>query len=169
MKEKSYRVKEGLHVHDDGVTYKKGETLRDTRDLVAAFPQKFEEATGEGHETDPVARAEALRKQLDAAEAEIAANNAASAKKSAATPVKTAKQEAAQAKTEEAAPETEEETGLGDDVTKQFPSAKKAGVVVFHAEDGYYVADVDNTTKAMNKEPLKKAAVAEFISEIEKA
>lgn len=48
----------------------------------------------------------------------------------------------------------EEEPSFGEDVTDQFPGARKGGLLVFHSDAGYVVVDEDEPAKPLS-DPIK--------------
>jgi len=59
--------------------------------------------------------------------------------------------------------EEESEEGLGVDVSSQFADAKKADLLVFRNGAKYFVADKDEPSKSLKKEPMKKSEVAKYL------
>lgn len=48
-----FRVKAGIHIDAEGKRYKKGQIIQSDKDLLKAFPEKFEAVGGlEEHQTD---------------------------------------------------------------------------------------------------------------------
>lgn len=159
MKLRAFKVKAGIHFHSEKGEAEKeykagGEPVHTRMDLMKMFPEKFEEVAVSSDYEEP----------------------AAPKKPAAPAAPKATEKE----KTKEEDPAADEgkgqETGksglqgepLGEDVTDQFKTAKKNGFLVFRTDNGYLIADVDNSTKAINKKPISKAAVEEYISDLVK-
>ncbi len=60
------------------------------------------------------------------------------------------------------------ESGLGEDVTKEFPAAAEADYRVFRKGKKYFVASPDALEVALNKAALVKDDVAEFVQDLAK-
>lgn len=57
---------------------------------------------------------------------------------------------------------------LGTDVTKDFPAAGTADLLVFVQDDMYFVTEKEDPTKALNESPLEKKQVRKFITDTNK-
>jgi hypothetical protein len=150
---RGFKVLAGVHHHNvpgemkaktnadvDPNVYAVGSVVKTRVDLKAAFPNKFEEIQVE--QPAPPAPAAAV--------------------------VKTPAAVTTPPKAETSAPDAGEGTTMpaGEDATDQFPKAKKLGFVVTKTDEGYFVADKDNPTRAANAKAIKKSEVEQYVADL---
>lgn len=175
----------GRHVDLDGNVFEKGAIVKTADDLISMFgPEKFRLAGpgdySEAEESDegvvevptpsgfpghdPKKAEEKAR--ADAEEAEKAQTKAAEkAQTKAAKGKKPAKDEEEEEEDDGVAFNADEPPDYGEDVTAEFPDAKKAKMKVYHKGRDYTVVDKD-TLAALHEDPLtSKKKVTDFIAE----
>lgn len=149
---KHYRIKPGSGVHFEKhpttgqeTEYKVGDLVPSPHNLHEKFESKFEVGVDLAPTATPVAAPAA-----PATPDPVAAAAAADAAR--------AKKELDDAK---ASP-------LGEDVSADFPKVKGGGFTVYREGKDFFVSE-DGGKSALNREPLKKAAVEDFVTDYVKA
>jgi len=119
--------------------YKPGDIVESDRDLVDAFPGKFERVVDGVEDT----HANPFKPT---------------------TKEKTAVQKAAEEGAKDVgAPDPEDPNPLGREVTKRFPTALDEDFLVFADGGAFSVAEADEPTVPLNDKPLKRKDVGSFI------
>lgn len=154
---RAFKVKEGQHRHTEGPAgkhrdYVKGETIVTRIDLAKNFLNKFEEVPVPAGAVDPVKPAPAVPPASKPAP--DAANGKPEGKPQDAST-------GADDKSEEGSTDP-----VRQDVTADYPKAKKAGFLVFQDVDGFYVADKDKPKKMANKKPLAADEIDQYVADL---
>jgi hypothetical protein len=147
---RKFKLLEGIHQDASGKNYKKGDIVPSTANLSEIFLHKFEEVAASAPVSKPTAPVE-LPSAKDDDPAKISGEE---------------KKDDDQQPPEDAPlshPDGKGRGALGDDVTKDFQSAKDADLKVFTKGGWHYVTEPDKTDVALNEKALKKAGVDEFI------
>lgn len=134
----NFKLLGGQHVDANGKLYKRGDVVPAHSDLAGTFPGKFERL------------------------GVVSLSGSAQPSKLMATAI--AKEN--QPVSEPVVAELEKpKKDFGEDVTKLFPAAQEAALLVFRKGRDYSVVDPDEAGLAMNDKPLKRGGVKGFIAQ----
>ncbi len=151
-----FRVMGGSHVQD-GKKYKKGDLVETSLDLCSMFRGKFKRVYKEE-----------LAELKDQGVEYVGADNKPDIPKPEdVKPVETSTSEKTETKQDTSTQEPVKPTSEhGKDVTSEFPTADKAGLLVFEKSKWYTVVDkADN--QVLNEKKLRKAEVEDFVEQYE--
>lgn len=152
-----FRIKKkcGNHVHTDGKTYGPGDVIESPDDLTLRFKGKFEKVYTEQEEAEASAKPPIPEpdEEVDGALDEIDDDDLD----------EDDDEEDEEDDDEENDDEDDEEASEhGDDVTDEFPIARKVNVKIYKKISWYTIVDA-NDGEVLNEKKLRKAAVKPFI------
>lgn len=124
------------------LAYRAGDIVESDRDLMEAFPNKFE--------------------RVDVAEEPASPSTPFKPSAEEKTAVQKAAEEGAK---DVSPPEDPKSNPLGRDVTKRFPKALEEEFLVFADGGAFSVSEADEPAEALNNKPLKRKDVDSFIRE----
>ena len=165
-----FKMKDGVGSHSEKdsktglpVVYKSGDIVKSDSDLAIRFPDKFERVNMGGlKETKSATVQDIETPEEEKSEVQQAAEEGVKDIQ----PPKKDEEEEQPPKKDEEEKKVKLRKKLGKDATAKFPRAEEEDFKVFYKKGkGYFVTESDEPFTALNKKPLKKAQVENFVED----